>query len=197
MQTPKFHINRVLGPYRLSHHPLCEQFQDHVYLIRGRKFCRGCVMQYSGIIVFILILVIGSISNLWSGISDIQVGLVLYFLVFATLVATYLVRNRVVKDIARFLLGVSFSLAITLWVFTPDLLVKGWILLNFIPGYIYLNKKRSRNNNLVCIGCEEFKRQPVCSGYQIYSDREKIFLGQAVHGGIRDPFALSPEQLED
>ena len=64
-------------------------------------------------------------------------------------------------------------------------------------GYIYLNKKRAKKNNELCSHCEEKDKIPDCSGYQIYSDREKIFFAQAAQGGIHDPFALPPDQLDE
>ena len=188
---------RILGPYRISHHPLCDHFKDHVYVIRGNKICRGCVMQYSGMIFSFISVSVGYFLGWWVGLTEIQIGFILYILVLPTILTAFLVKNRKIKDIARFLLGASFSLAFILLIFTPDWLIKGWILLNFIPGYMYLNKRRAKKNNEVCSQCEEKEKIPNCSGYQIYADREKIFLAQAAQGGIHDPFALPPEKLDD
>lgn len=188
---------RILGPYRLSHHPFCDQFKNHVYIIRGKKYCRGCIMQYSGMVISFIVLFPGVLFG-WLHIqSDIEVGFVLYILILPTLITSFLIENRKLKDTARFLLGVSFILAFIQLVLTPDWIIKGWILLNFIPGYIYLNKKREKNNNHICEKCPEKNNQPNCTGYQIYSDRERIFLSQAISGGISDPFALPPDQLEE
>ena len=95
------------------------------------------------------------------------------------------------------MLGASFTLAFIQLIFTPDWLIKGWILINFIPGYIYLNRRRSAKNSEVCESCDEYSEMPYCSGFQIYTDRENVFLKQAIQGGIQDPFALSPDQLDD
>ncbi len=188
---------RILGPYRLSHHPFCDQFKDHIYVIKGKKYCRGCVMQYSGMIISFIVLSFGIFFG-WLHIqSDIEVGFVLYVLILPTLITSFLIENRKLKDTARFLLGVSFTLAFVQLVFTPDWVIKGWILLNFLPGYIYLNKKRGKNNNQTCGICPEKNDEPNCSGYQIYADREKIFFTQAIEGGISDPFALPPDQLDE
>lgn len=190
---------RILGPYRLSHHPLCTNFFEHVFIIRGRKVCRGCFMQYSGMISSFIIVIIGNlpIFKWWSGLTEIQVGLVLYTMVIPTLITTFVLDNRKIKDIARFLLGASFSITFIQLIFTPDLLIKGWILINFIPGYIYLNKRRSMKNIDICSACNEFNRMPYCAGYQEYADRENVFLGQVIQGGINDPFSLPPDQLDE
>ncbi|UCE14301.1 MAG: hypothetical protein JSV04_03770 [Candidatus Heimdallarchaeota archaeon] len=190
-------VRRILGPYRISHHPLCDHYKDHVYRFRGNKICRGCVMQYSGMIFSFFIITIGTFFQWWKGLTEIQVGLVLYAMILPTLLTAFLIENRIIKDVARFLLGASFSLAFIQFVFTPDWLIKLWILINLIPGYIYLNKRRAKKNDEVCNQCEERINIPLCSGYQIFADREKIFMAQAVKGGIHDPFALSPDQLEE
>ncbi|MFX0208884.1 MAG: hypothetical protein ACFFDT_23070 [Candidatus Hodarchaeota archaeon] len=188
---------RILGPYRISHHPFCDQFKDHIYVFRGTKVCRGCVMQYSGVIFSFFVIVFGNLLDLWYGLTEFQVGLVLYMLILPTILTALWIENRKIKDVARFLLGASFSLAFIQFVFTPNWLIKGWILLNFIPGYFYLNQRRAKSNNQVCSLCKESANTPHCAGFQIYADREKIFLTQAVHGGIQDPFALHPDKLEE
>lgn len=190
---------RILGPYRISHHPLCDNFCEHVYLIRGRKVCRGCAMQYSGMIIAFLLVIFGSlpIISFWTSWNDFQLGILLYFLVLPTVLTAFIVKNRIFKDIARFMLGMAFTLAFILFLFSPSLFVKGFIVINFLPGYIYLQKRRELKNNEICEKCIEYERSPYCAGYQIYADRESIFLSQIQQGGIKDPFALPPESLED
>ena len=190
---------RILGPYRVSHHPLCDNFNDHVYLIRGHKVCRGCAMQYSGMIIAFLLVIFGSlpIIDVWASWNDFQIGILLYFLILPTLFTAFIIENRKLKDIARFMLGMAFTFAFILFLFTPDLLVKGFIVINFLPGYIYLQKRREQKNVEICLECDEYKHSPYCSGYQIYADRESIFLSQIHQGGIKDPFALPPESLDD
>ena len=153
-------------------------------------------MQYSGMIFSIVVIVLGSFFGLWTGMTEIQVGLVLYGLVLPTVITAFLINNRMIKDGARFLLGTAFSLAFVLLIFTPNWLIKGWILLNFIPGYFYLNRRRAVKNEEVCHECEEFSKIPNCSGYQIYADRKRIFLAQALHG-IKDPYALPRDKLKE
>ena len=191
--------NRILGPYRISHHPLCDNFREHVYHIRGRKVCRGCAMQYSGMIFAFALIFLGSLPvfNLWISMNEIDVGLILYFLIFPTILTAFFIKNRKIKDIARFMLGMAFTIAFILLVFTPNLLIKIFIFINFLPGYIYLQKRRETKNNEICENCEEYESRPYCSGYQIYADRESIFLSQVQQGGIKDPFALPPESLEE
>ncbi|MHA1166186.1 MAG: hypothetical protein ACTSP4_11820 [Candidatus Hodarchaeales archaeon] len=186
---------KILGPYRISHHPLCDEFHDHVYVIRGIKVCRGCVMQYSGMISALTVLIIGFLAG-WTGLTEIQYGVILYLLIIPTFVTAFVLENRLFKDIARFLLGSSFTIALLLLVFTPDWLIKGWIVINFAPGYWYLNKRREKRNNEICRGCSDYSKIPDCPGYQILADRERIFTVRAYTGGVNDPYSLDPDQLE-
>lgn len=190
-------VRKILGPYRISHHPFCDHFKDHIYIIGKTKVCRGCVMQYSGILFSLFIIGLGGSFGWWNSITEIQVGAFLYTLILPTILSAFFIENRRIKDFSRFLLGAAFSLAFILLFFTPNWLIKGWILLNLIPSYILLNQKRARNNNQICHHCDSYDKIPYCPGYQIYSDREQIFSAQAVHGGIHDPFSLPPDQLEE
>ena len=33
-------------PYLISHHPNCDKYEEHVFKIRGKKFCIGCFIGY-------------------------------------------------------------------------------------------------------------------------------------------------------
>ncbi len=196
MTVKKSLYNHILGPYRISHHPLCKNFKEHVFIIREHKVCRGCVMQYSGILLALVFLICGTYLGWWFRLNEIQIGLILYLLIIPTFFNSFLIKNRLLKDFTRLFLGIAFLIAIVLMIFTPILLIKLWILINFIPGYIYLNKKREKNNLKICSTCNEFQKIPNCEGYQIYSDRESIFLGQQLRGGIIDPFSVSPDLIK-
>jgi hypothetical protein len=156
-------------------------------------------MQYSGMIFAFLLIFIGSIPliNFWANWNEFQIGIILYLLIFPTILTALIIKNRKLKDIARFMLGMAFSIAFVVFIFTPNLLIKGFIFINFLPGYIYLQKRRETKNMAICMECDEFEHSPYCSGYQIYADRESIFLSQVQQGGIKDPFALPPESLEE
>lgn len=199
MKTPQNLSKKILGPYRISHHPLCNNFSDHTYNINGRKVCRGCFMQYSGMILSLFIILLGSLPSLqlWNRLNEIEVGLIIYLMILPTFITAFIIKNRKMKDFARFMLGASFTIAIIQFVFTPSVFIKIWIALNFIPGYLYLNRRRAKKNEEICHLCPEYGNIPYCSGYQIYVDREQIFVSQLIHGGIKDPFSLPPEQMDD
>ncbi|MHA1994220.1 MAG: hypothetical protein ACW97Z_06740 [Candidatus Hodarchaeales archaeon] len=155
-------------------------------------------MQYSGMSLAVFLIFFDFFFQvLFSTLTEFQFGIVLYFLILPTFLTTFIIKNRLLKDISRFMLGLAFTFAIFLVFTSPDWIVKGYLLLNFIPGYYYLQKRRETKNEEICIECQEYEHRPYCSGYQTYQDRESIFLSQASQGGIQDPFALSPDSLDD
>lgn len=154
-------------------------------------------MQYLGMATAMLIIGLGFFLGLWTGLTEWDLVLVLYLLIVPTFLTAFLIKNRIMKDISRFLLGTAFTTAFVALILMPDWLVKGIILAHFIPGYIYLNRKRSQKNETICTQCSEYTQIPHCPGYQVYAERERIFLSHAVQGGIQDPFAVAPEKLQE
>lgn len=154
-------------------------------------------MQYTGMIAAFLLIIAGILGKWWSGLAEFDIGAFLYLIITPTVISTFFVDNRVFKDVSRFLLGVSFTTAFILLIVTPDLLVKGWILINFIPGYLYFSYRREKKNRMICLSCNEFKKTPYCSGYRIYAERENIFLDRLARGSIRDPLALPPDSIDE
>ncbi len=154
-------------------------------------------MQYLGIIFAFIVILANLLIFQEFNWSDFQIGILLYLLIFPTIITAFLIENRLVKDIARFMLGVAFSIALTLVIFVDNWIVKGFILLNLLPGYYYLQKRREEKNEEICKVCNEYEHLPYCTGFQVLTDREKIFTSQILQGGIIDPFSLPPEKLEE
>ncbi len=52
-----------LRGFLLSHHPACERFSRHVFVVRGRRVCLGCASAYPGALsAFLVFSCIGSPS---------------------------------------------------------------------------------------------------------------------------------------
>ena len=106
-QKPKKLTRRekwVLSPYRLAHHPLCSKFDDHLYIIRGKKVCRGCVNLYSGMIAGIILApIFVFVLNISFWVTFIATNIMFIF----TPISAFLKPPRWFKDISRFLLGVA------------------------------------------------------------------------------------------
>ncbi|MCE7736883.1 MAG: hypothetical protein GPJ54_18510 [Candidatus Heimdallarchaeota archaeon] len=160
--------------YRIAHHPTCSNFDEHFYQIKNNKVCRGCAMMYSGYIVGIFsILILFYLEKL--RINELH--LALYFLYLPTVATSYMVKNRQVKDVARFLLGNGIIVAIVLivWgIFSRTYWISLFVSLQYLLFRALLSKKREKSNNDVCTSCDEFTN-PRCSGLRDYHDRFAIY----------------------
>jgi len=156
--------------YVLAHHPLCDNYRSHVYIIAGRKICRGCLCQYTGVIAGMIIPFIVILLDWWTGMTDIQIGVILYILITPSVFTGLLdTEKRKFKDVARFLLGVAFTWSFILLIVTSNNIVRLWILVNFIPGAIFFSYLRGRRNEKTCQQCTEISDRPYCSGLGDYS----------------------------
>ncbi|MHA2274048.1 MAG: hypothetical protein ACXACI_19570, partial [Candidatus Hodarchaeales archaeon] len=102
-------------------------------------------MQYSGMAIALLIIGLGFFMGWWTGLAEWELVLTLYLLIAPTFLTAFLIKNRIMKDSSRLILGMAFTTAFVGLIFA-SWLVKGLILVHFIPGYIYLNRRRSQQN---------------------------------------------------
>lgn len=169
----------MLSPYRLAHHPLCKKFEDHVYTIRGKKVCRGCLNLYSGMILGILlspIVVFVLHIDFWD--AFIATNVMYIFLP----ISAFLNPPRWFKDISRFLLGVAMISAGLSVILSIVALTKGmnWgafavimiTLFIYFASRAYFTKFRDRKNEQVCRNCEQFYH-PRCEGMVSAIDKAK------------------------
>lgn len=198
----------VLGPYLLTHHPLCEHFEDHVFNIRGIKVCRGCTMLYSGMIISIILLLIGSALSgifvpnfvaFWYAdvmtlfIYEIGAVILLYLLVVPAVGISLTDLPRPIKDAARFVLGgtMALSLLIILSPFYSTIFLRIWVLLNFIVFWFSMSYYRKKRNDKQCNECTD-KREDGCPGYDLLDDRKKVISRGKV---FRDAFAETDDSF--
>lgn len=167
----------VKYPYRLAHHPLCDKFENHVYTIKGYKICRGCTNLYSGMFVGLIAIPFITILlhlNYWAMFA---VTWGLYLFTPLTIIIKF---PRIVKDFARFLLGIGLVSVTTTVILGIIALIKYsdyWgLIIAVISIIIYVVSKtsftkiRERRNAEICLNCEYF-RTPECAGMKPARDR--------------------------
>jgi len=170
---------RRLYPYRLAHHPLCSKFDDHVYIIKGKKVCRGCVNMYSGFLIGLIldpILVVFLNIDFWIAFA-INWGLFLF-----TPISIFLNLPRVIKDFSRFLLGFALvnSVIIVALALVQMIVDFKWgalaVLIITVLVYYFSRKYftilRDKRNEDICKDCEQFYH-PRCEGMGPSSDDSK------------------------
>ncbi|NPD88547.1 MAG: hypothetical protein HGN29_07475 [Asgard group archaeon] len=176
-KKPKRKERWLLYPYRLAHHPLCSEFKDHVYIIRGMEVCRGCVNMYSGVLLGLILIPIFDIvlhMNFWIAFG-LNWGLYL-----CTPLSVFLHPPRIVKDFSRMLLGVAIVNTFNILILSFIELVNGfnWGALSVIiitAGLYYFSRKyftklRDRRNEKVCRNCDQFY-DVRCEGMRSSTDR--------------------------
>ena len=169
----------MLSPYRLAHHPLCKNFDDHMYRIKGQKVCRGCVNLYCG---FIAGLILAPIMVFVLKVTFWMVFVAMLVLFIFTPISAFLDPPRLIKDVSRFFLGIAMiaaGLSVILSIVTLAQAMNWWafvVILVTIALYFssraYFTRFRNRKNEQVCRKCDQFYR-PRCDGMVDAVDRAK------------------------
>ena len=176
-KKPKRKERWLLYPYRLAHHPLCSQFKDHVYIIRGMEVCRGCVNMYSGVLLGLILIPIFDVvlnMNYWMAFA-LNWGLYLF-----TPISVFLHPPRFVKDFSRMLLGVAIPNTFNIIILSIFKLTTGFnwgaLIILIVTALLYyfsrkyFSKLRDRRNEQVCRNCDQFYN-PRCEGMRKSADR--------------------------
>jgi hypothetical protein len=165
---------RVTDSFVTAHHPACGHFDEHVAIIRGRRWCIGCTfnsLSFFGAMLVLLIiwLVNSALLNrfylFWGGIG----ATILYFLFSFSRVTDG--RKRA-KIISKFLLGTGFagvcwSILLIDGLFSSTLVVKLALIIILYLGFItVLNIKRSLEIFKECRDCEYKARWSKCPGFR-------------------------------
>ena len=160
-------IEGLREPMVLSHHPLCGRFDDHVFVLRGRKVCRGCATAYPVAIVALL-----TLMAVWPLPYD---GLFFLSVVaFILNLGRFLVRRRIMTDILfNSLLGVSLAAVIASALTAPSgertviaaVAVFVFIAFNLLKGYRMFS---------TCRRCPSSPRFPDCSIRPLGPDNDAI-----------------------
>ena len=168
------------GPFRISHHPMCRPFEDHTLNVFGRDVCRGCLFWYPGIVSG---LIIGLIINIFS-IDKYFLAPIMFFLIAPTLLQLILHLPRPIKDIARFMLGLSTGFTMLIILGFPDLFVRFVVLIVFLLVFVPLTIVRNNKNESICQLCPELslRSDNKCSGYKILRERAVIANTQLAFG---------------
>ncbi|MFW9997481.1 MAG: hypothetical protein ACFFD4_35905 [Candidatus Odinarchaeota archaeon] len=184
--------------YVIAHHPLCNHYGDHVYSIRGRKICRGCTCQYSGIVSGLVITLVGNYYSWWLTVTDFILGLILYAMIAPTVFfSLFNIKYHWIKDISRFMLGIAITWSFILFILTTSNLIRLWILINFLPGTVFFCYLRDKRNSEICMKCEEYSTKPYCSGLEAYVTAGDVKYDEETTEKMNVPIPLNLQQLKE
>ena len=147
-------IRRIIStidkdPIILSHHPLCGKFDDHVFKIRGRYVCIGCVTVYPSAVVTLLLL---SIMNM----SSFAIAFPIALSTFAVNLLRFLDKNHRLSPILNVILGMSVGTSLLSAVNAPNNIQLAVILVGVTVAFSFLFIKGHR----MLAGCKSCQRYP-------------------------------------
>ncbi len=141
-------------PIILSHHPLCGKFEDHFFLIRGRRVCIGCATVYPSAILTALVL---SVANLDSFTTVLPIALSSFAL---NLLRVFDGRHRLAIPFNA-LLGISLGASILSAIHAPGDLQLIVIIVGLAVAIVFAFLKGHRVL-ATCKSCERYAEFPHC-----------------------------------
>jgi len=152
-------IRRIISiidkdPIILSHHPLCGKFDDHVFKIRGRYVCIGCVTVYPSAVVTLLLL---SIMNM----SSFAIAFPIALSSFTVNLLRFLDKNHRLSLILNVILGVSVGTILLSAVNAPNDIQLAVILVGVTVAFSFLFLKGHRVLAR-CKSCQRYTEFPFC-----------------------------------
>jgi len=159
-----------ISPFLLSHHPLCSDFDEHVYKLGKRRFCVGCFTLYPTLIIMLIILGLMQITNLFSLFILLLIGLGLLSSILLNLLG--LTEKKFAKVISKVLLGASFACLIySIFSFPifPFLKILFLFAVSSFIGSISLYRVKSLEKT--CKECKFGLDQDNCDGFKEVNEK--------------------------
>ncbi|MHA1116520.1 MAG: hypothetical protein ACTSRR_11540 [Candidatus Heimdallarchaeaceae archaeon] len=164
-----------------SHHPNCSFFANHVYVIKGYRICRGCTNFYSGLAIGVIFY----LSFSFYKVLDVPALLLIIISTFIpTIFTVFFEIKRIIKDIARFLLGFSTASSIYIifssvfYSFVDKILWYRIVIPISVTFFFFIIKriftsKRFDYNAKVCLNCPLNVCELLSKGNVIKQSREE------------------------
>ncbi|MCP4764113.1 MAG: EscU/YscU/HrcU family type III secretion system export apparatus switch protein [archaeon] len=154
-------------PIMLSHHPLCEQFENHTLNLFGKKYCIGCFIGYpSGI----LMLVIGLFFDIFSLFTTFELWIIGFTLFSAYLLSIFNFFDRkALKIVQKIVLGIGAAFIVAAILSNPGIfwvkLLISFTLIQFLV--ILIGLKRIFEIRKICKECMYESDWKKCPGLKI------------------------------
>ena len=161
-------------PYLVSHHPNCKQYEEHVFIIKDRKFCIGCFIGYPSAILGIGLSILLVIFEIIPNYVNLFIGIVLSLAVLLSL--TQFPNKRKRKILQKFMIGVGSGFIISsMWFFLglawyfKILIVWAAIIVINIP----ISLMHYQNHEKICRNCEWKNNWSECPGFKHENDLKR------------------------
>lgn len=139
-----------------GHHPDCNNFKNHTYIFRGKKYCAGC----SGLFLGALIAIIGIIIYYLYGINNENTGQIIFLIGFIIVLVSLLqnfllnININVSKFFFNFILVIgSFLIMIGFSILQSSLFIQSYFLVLVFIWILARISSSERNHNKICNDC--------------------------------------------
>lgn len=102
-----FFYFRSFLPLLLSHHPACESFKGHTINIKKIRLCIGCFVGYPTAVLGIILIDLLNLDMIISSEIFLILGIIFISSFFLSLLN--LIRNKALKILQKFLIGLGAS----------------------------------------------------------------------------------------
>ncbi|MFX1575090.1 MAG: hypothetical protein ACFFB0_20325 [Promethearchaeota archaeon] len=158
-------------PIFLRHHPECNKFEGHTIKFRGKEFCIGCFIGYPTALLALPLLIFFRINELIPSHFLLLVSVIFIGTFFLS--PLNLIRNKKVKIVQKFLIGLGAALLL-IWIMElpyPKSLnsIIAFIIFNIL--IVILNLYHAYGILHTCYNCETPFDWGKCSGFCTIRDR--------------------------
>jgi hypothetical protein len=157
---------RSLKPLLLSHHPNCQNFENHIFKIGKYRFCIGCFIGYP--VAIITVVVLYFLLNLPEIDPNILFWIGVGFMTSFILSPLKLTRYKPIKIGQKILfnIGGAFLFWWT-WSFTRSLIINLLLFIGLFSIFFALvNVYHSYGLYTICRECEYHLQWELCPGFE-------------------------------
>lgn len=162
-----------MGSLIFSHHPLCDNYNEHVITIRGRKYCKGCMFTYPAMAIALLSGIFISVVQDFSYFEFLILALIGLSISLFRLLP---INSKTLSIFFRINLGLSLGFGWLSILFAPGIIHSVLIFSMFamIHGIIVFYKWGKFLKP--CEKCEDYPNFPKCTGFNIKSTSDHRIL---------------------
>ncbi len=179
--------------FRFAHHPICSNYQAHIWKIGGLYICQGCSLVYFSFLLTLLILIIFQLTFL--PIQYILIGIVL--LVPILLIEKLKLNKRFIKRFARSGTGIGIAVSFSAFLIQTDLIIKiSGLLISILGFYAFKFIRRTIQRENRCQSCPDYQENKICYGLRLEADAMRLYSEYASDLLQKDLKAVYTKRLE-
>ena len=165
-----------INPLFLAHHPLCDRFAHHVIKICGHKFCAGCTIEYTTILVTLILAIFTQFFQRLSYINFLTLAGISLAVSLLRLVHSKSIFFIIVPRV-----GLGFALTtalLSVW-HAPTLILKIIIFYSTMEIIALYLLYKIKTFFAPCIECNYRSQFPSCPGLKpnLYKLKTYLYLG--------------------